>query len=410
MKNAKIALVLTSFFLLTFSASAVEYGGIGGKPAFPREDAPRSESIFIHTLNPGEVKEEGLLVVNNTQEEKTLEIYAVDSTPSTGGAFACEQMSETPDGVGSWIDLEKSEVTLAPGTNEVVPFKISVPQLLDVGEHNGCVMTQEKLEDQEAQGMSLSMRSGLRVAITIPGELVKKLEVEDFQVAGREDNAFLLQPKLKNLGNVSVETDLAVVTEHFFGFASLPHFEHGGEFTVLRGESADYNFELKQPFWGGWYRSSFVATYEDELGKKVQLVGEPVVFFSMPTTKGLLIEIGALFILVFGLILLSISIKRRNWIQRFWVERKVQSGDDIRSLAEKFDVSWKVIAKANNLQAPYILKTGEKIKLPPLAEAPKKAVESAKSVKKPVAGRSVAKKSTAKKPAAKKPATKKSAK
>src|SRR5688572_30836407 len=87
---------------------AIEYGGVGGKPAYPREENPRTQSIFIFDLKPGEKQSDGVLVVNNTQETKTLVVYATDSQKSTDGSFACEQFEDVKDNVGSWIILEKS--------------------------------------------------------------------------------------------------------------------------------------------------------------------------------------------------------------------------------------------------------------------------------------------------------------
>ncbi len=143
--NVLVGSILATFlFLAPFFTYAIEYGGLGGRPAFPQEDNPRTDSIFVHTAEPGTVIEEGVRVVNNKQETKTALVYATDSTPSTGGAFACEQMSDTKDTVGAWIQLEKSEVTLEPGTNELVPFTITIPAHASVGEHNGCIVIQEK--------------------------------------------------------------------------------------------------------------------------------------------------------------------------------------------------------------------------------------------------------------------------
>jgi LysM repeat protein len=43
----------------------------------------------------------------------------------------------------------------------------------------------------------------------------------------------------------------------------------------------------------------------------------------------------------------------------------VKSGDTVNSLAKANKVSWKKIAKLNNLKAPYSLKPGSKLKIPP---------------------------------------------
>jgi len=90
-------------------------------------------------------------VVNNTPIRKTFLIYAGDSTPSTDGAFACKQFSEEKKDVGAWIKLEKSEITMDPSTNQVIPFTITVPKNASVGEHNGCILIQEKKEAQSGE-------------------------------------------------------------------------------------------------------------------------------------------------------------------------------------------------------------------------------------------------------------------
>ncbi|MDP3003947.1 MAG: LysM peptidoglycan-binding domain-containing protein [Candidatus Azambacteria bacterium] len=365
------AAILTAM-LFAGSVFAIEYGGFGGRPAYPRADNPRTESIFVHTLEPGDVQQEGVLTVNNSAERKTMLVYAVDSTPSTGGAFACAQASVTAKDVGAWITLEKSEVTLDPGTNELVPFTISVPQNASVGEHNGCIVMQEKKEKADGKsGVSLSFRTGLRVAITIPGELERKLEIVGFTVTKRDDGSFLLHPLVKNLGNVSIDADAQVITRYFFG---LTHFTHGGKYPILRGDTSDWNFELKKPFWGGWYRSNFVVEYDKNpeagvgvrSGKELtRLEGPSVWFWSFPTPTALAIEIAVLLALAFGGFLFWLSQKRKRWIKENWVSYEVKAGEDIKSLAERFDVSWKLLAKVNKLKPPYALKSGEKIKVPP---------------------------------------------
>ncbi len=240
-----IALVVLG---MSFSVSAIEYGGFGGRPAFPREDNARTESIFIHTLEPGITQKEGVKVVNNTQEKKTFLIYGSDSTPSTDGAFACKQFLEEKKDVGTWIELSKNEVTLDPGTNQVIPFTITVPKNASVGEHNGCILIQEKKDApaEDQAGMSLSVRTGIRVALTIPGDLERKLEIAGFTL-DRTETGFTLHPQVKNTGNVSIDADARVTTRYFFGPILI---KHGGQYPILRGDTSDWSFEIKHPFWG----------------------------------------------------------------------------------------------------------------------------------------------------------------
>ena len=315
MNKAKVFIglvsVLVVFLFLPLTAHAIEYGGIGGKPAYPRADNPRTESIFIHTLEPGATQEEGVTVINNSPTQKTLSVYAVDSTPSSGGGFACKQLSEEKTGVGTWITIDKSEVVLEPNTNEVVPFTINVPQNADVGEHNGCILIQEVKPETEGQkGMALAFRTGMRVAITIPGEIIKKLELVGFTTTKNKKGIIVLTPKVKNSGNVSVNPDVSIATHSILGANILRQGDKlGGKYLVLRNDTSEWNFELKKPFWGGWYRSDLSVEY-DNGQKEVRLTGSSP-FFSWPTPKGLAIEI-AIFLLLIGATYLLFILKSKR--------------------------------------------------------------------------------------------------
>ena len=373
-KVKKIVIGLATLLICaTFASSvfAVEYGGFGGRPAYPRIDNPRTESIFVHTMEPGNIQDEGVLIVNNSAEQKTILVYAVDSTPSTGGAFACGQASSGKDDVGSWITLEKTEVTLDSGTNEIIPFTINVPQNASVGEHNGCIVMQEqKTQAKVGSGASLSFRTGLRVVVTIPGELKRKLEIVGFTVTPKKGN-YLLHPLVENTGNVSIDANILVETRYFFG---LKYFTIGGQYPILRDDTSDWNFELKKPFWGGWYRSHFFVEYDENSGASVgilsgktltRLDGSSVWFFSFPTPAGLAIEIMFFLLALFGGFLIILSQKRKKWIKENWLSYEVKAGEDINSLAKQFDVSWKLLVKVNKLKPPYACQMGEKIQVPP---------------------------------------------
>ncbi len=376
-----IVLAVLMLGVFTPPVFAIEYGGIGGRPAFPREDNPRTESIFVHTVEKGQVQEDGVRVVNNTEETKTIMIYGVDSVTSTDGAFSCAQRADPQTGVGTWIELEKNEVVLEPFTNEVVLFNINVPDNVDVGEHNGCIVMQEKKSNhsEEKSGIQLSFRTGLRVALLVPGDIIRELELESFSVTPRDtgDGSFFLQPKVQNTGNVSIDADVRVVTKSMFGTV---HEEHGGQFPVLRGELSTWNFVLNKPFWGGWYTAQPIISYDasnnasvgvDTGGQLTVIKGEPVKFFSPPTLFGLIIEIGLLVVTILILFMIWISYKRRRWMRKEWIEYEVQDGDDIKQIAERFDISWKLLVKANKLKPPYALGKGTKITVPPKEDSNK---------------------------------------
>lgn len=374
-KQLMLSLVIAGTLGLTsvlVPVDAIEYGGIGGKPANSDPKNPRTESIFIYTLAPSEEKQDAVLVVNNSKETRTLVVYATDSQKSTDGAFACEQFSDTKDVVGGWIKLEKEEVTLKPNSNVKIPFKIKVDDNAGVGEENGCIMIQEKKENNSRSGLSLSFRTGLRVAVTIPGEQIRKLELVSFDTQKLEDKRQVRSKlSVKNVGNVSIDAKIKYKLTPIWG-GNL--FEADNQYPVLRADTAVYNFEAPYAKWGGIFKSEAVIGYDASkdavIGKNsnakiVEIRTEPKWIWLMPEFKYLLIELGVLLgtTTVFGVFIYNIIANRR--IGKNWQPYTVRSGDDIQSLAANHKLSWKKLARGNRLRAPYLLEPGQIIKLPP---------------------------------------------
>lgn len=387
MLNASKRIILLTF-LFVFIFPKMSFGAnFGVRPAYPREDNPRTDSIFVQTIPPGESKKEGVKVINSTQEPKNLLLYARDSMKSSGGGFACIQLLEKNKDVGDWIKFDLSEleedlseikfgqstntieITIPSGAEIIIPFTINIPIGASVGEHNGCVLVQEIKEKTEEVGVSLSLRSGLRVAITVPGEVIRKIEFSDFELE-KKNNSVYLRPSVKNTGNVSIDTDVSVKVKYFFG---LTHRDFGGEFPVLRDETYDFNFELKRPFWGGLYSATAVFSYDNgskasigvESGEKLEKVkSDTKWFFTAPTIFGLIIEIGILLIMLVIFAIWRLNKKKKRWIKK-WVPYTVKEGDTLQKISKQNRVHWEIIVEVNKIKPPYILEEGDMVRIPP---------------------------------------------
>lgn len=345
------------------SVLAISYGGIGGKPAYPKSDNPRSESIFVYTAEPGSTINEGVLVVNSTKEDKILTVYGADSTPSTDGGFACEQMSEEKNSVGKWLNLSKNEVSLKPITNEIVPFTISIPQDVEPGEHNGCILVQEVKPNKDNEGgISLSFRTGIRVAITIPGNITRQLELLKFEVSKGKGDRYIIRPQIANKGNVSLATNVTVTVKNLTG-KIIKTF--GGNYPILREDTSIWNYEFAQPLFGGIYKTQLTAVYNNGT-EDVKIETKELTFIAVPTQKGfIIIGLAVAPLVAFITFLLIKGFFYKKSIQN-WVDYTVKSTDNLQGLAELVGGSWKLIAKANKIKSPYVLKSGQKIKLPPM--------------------------------------------
>jgi hypothetical protein len=398
MRTKQVVIVALFFFLFPFyNVYSIGYGGIGGEPAYPREDVDRSRSIFIHTLPPGAFQEEGVRVINNTEEEKRIRVYSVDSEIASGGKFACRQFSDEKESVGKWISVHKKEVSLSPKTNVLVSFSLSVPDTVSPGEHNGCIVLEEiTSQTSHEPGVRLHFRTGIRVAITVPGEITQEVVSLGFSVGTQRKEksrtVILATPIIKNRGNVSADTNVSVSVRSPFG--TLIHTQESS-FSVPKGEVSHWNFEMGAPFWGGVYKVDHSISYREktfftdessenfphsfradtsetgpteETSKGVPPIKESAWLFVFPAFPALIVEVICLFFFLSLLFLWFIASRRRKWIKHSWEEYSVLARDDIKSLAKKRDVSWKLIAKANRLKPPYILRRGMSILLPPEEE------------------------------------------
>lgn len=367
--SLKFFFIFTFLLLLSFPIKAIEYGGLGGKPAYPDPGNERSKSIFIYNLENGDSKDDGVLVVNNTQETKTVIVYSTDSQKSSDGSFACEQYTDEKNHVGKWIDLEK-EITLEPSTNEIVPFKITVPDNASVGEENGCIMIQEKKVSSVESGVSLSFRTGLRVAVTVPGEEIRKLEIDTFEYSIEGDGVIKAKFSVENKGNVSIDSHIKTT---FTSILGQQVYNIDNQYPILKGETSTYNFEINKPFWGGFFTLTGAVEYDEnvtaEIGKdsstpRKVLYTDSFTIFIFPELGALLIELILLSIILFSLFLIIKRIKTNKDIQRTWVQYIVKENENINTLANKYNISWKLLAKVNNLAAPYQITKGDVIKIP----------------------------------------------
>ncbi len=266
---------------------AADFGGVGGRPQHPDPAVPHSDQWFIYTINPGESKDDAVVVQNNDDKPVEIMLYATDSTPSTDGGFALKQMVEPKTGVGSWITLSKDRITLAAHESVAVPFRINVPKdsSVDVGEHSGGILIQ-KVQKEEASptgGMQLLTRVGVRVYITIPGDIIKKLAIDQLTLDYNSQNrTYTANITIKNLGNVSQDVVIDTTVNNalpWLGwfFKNFP-LKNQRNFQVLRDTSFTSHFEFPRPLFGK-FQALATATYDD--GKQV-LMASPAIITVMP--------------------------------------------------------------------------------------------------------------------------------
>lgn len=397
--------VAAAMLFLPVLASAAGYGGIGGRPANPQPNNPRTQSIFIYELKPGQSAADGIQVFNNTDQRQTVSLYAVDSVLSSGGAFACAQNADPKHDVGAWVELSSDTINLGPNSNQVVPFTVTVPdsRKVSVGEHDGCIALQAASQTATAtnrNGVVLSFRSAIRMVVTIPGKIVKRLDIKTVAISRAKDGNYLVTPTIQNSGNVSLDTNVQVKLVTLFGNSLVT--SKAGTSPVLPRTQASQNFEIKRPFWGGLYRAKVIAAYNSnpatELGlgqhsNQQTIQRNSAIFFAMPAAAAAPIELVILLLIAGAIFWIVKRWRSSKHIRHHWEAYSVKRGDTLEKLSKRFNVSWKKIATANKLKPPYNLKQGQELKLPPKAKTKAKTSPQKKTKPKPKTKASRSKKS-----------------
>lgn len=371
----KLALFVIGLLTLGLSValpvSVLASSGVGGSPANPDSNNPRSKSIFIYTLDQNQSKADAVVVSNNSSETKTVQLYAADGLATNTGSFSCKQKIETSEDAGAWIQLSKAALTLVPGARETVPFTVHVPDGASTGEHNACVVFQEIDNQPGPDGnVNLRFRSAIRVAVTVPGDIYKKVSITAFDVQATSSKQ-LYTLAITNDGNVSADADVAVTLKNIFGGTE---YHNGGGYPLLPMDSFELRFEnTKPPFWGGLYFAQATVRYDTRpnvfgtepsdsiatLDSSTKLVLIP------PTTKALIIELTTLALLL----VIGFFVIRRHQLHRHahtsWPTYTVKPGDTLPLLSERYGIPWKKLARINRIKPPYSLKPGQKIHVPP---------------------------------------------
>lgn len=421
------------------TAEAIEYGMLGGKPANPDPGITNSGSWFIYNLNPGEIKDDGILVMNLFDSPNEILVYAADTTPSSSGGFALKQFSEDKKEVGAWVkfypdsppqffqeiltkkenkisaicrlsreEMQKEfgkkpiisdaqfqelgnwclgkdsvQIPLAAKEKKIIPFVISIPATVDVGEHTGGILVQKVTpEDTTSNGSSvkLTTRVGVRIYETVPGEIVRKLSLENFKIiknfsefnfsdwlGEKRPKEYLIQTSIVNNGNVSVEHNNNIVIKNIL---SGKEEMRERKFQALKGDKFVANLSWEKPL-AGYYSFRPEIKYQGSGGEET-LALAPIGLLVIPWRE---MSIVAFILILAGL---GYWLWRRNWRKKYggigWEEYKVKKTDTVAKLAEKYKIGWKVLVKTNKLKAPYLLEAGQTILAPPAGS--KEEIES----------------------------------
>ncbi len=212
----------------------------------------------------------------------------------------------------------------------------------------------EKREAEIAPGIKIVTRVGARVYLTAPGEMVRILEFPEFSWEIK-DKKFYFLLILENKGNVRIEPAGEIIIKNILGTKideiKIPIrvvFPKGKIVLPVEWENWQKSFWVK---YGGFVAEARVIYGPGlELTKEIRAVALPWYF---P------VILGRIILLI--ILLLVWKVIRARQEKKKLKEYRVEIGETIESVAQKFGMNWKKLVKINKIKPPYSLKEGQKI-------------------------------------------------
>lgn len=129
--------------------------------------------------DPGQVITEKMGLVNETSTTQTF--YATFANFEAQGDTGSPSFVEAKDDIGTWITTEQASVTLAPGAQKEIPFKINIPADAEPGGHFGVVFWGTSPGAQSGQ-VSIGTKTGMLILLSVNGDVKEAAGLVDFQL------------------------------------------------------------------------------------------------------------------------------------------------------------------------------------------------------------------------------------
>lgn len=209
--------------LATFGVTAASGGQADGR------------SYISMAAAPGSVIYDSIAVVNQSNTPLDLEVYSADAINDAAGSVGLPDRTVTPTDAGSWITVGSSKVTV-PGQSSagrgavLVPIAVAIPAEAEPGDHLAGVVVSLTSQGSAANGdhsatVNLEQRVGLRVYVTVYGQIAPGLTVTDVHADYHQGpllglvgpGSATVRYTLTNVGNTRVAVRAVSIASGLFG-------------------------------------------------------------------------------------------------------------------------------------------------------------------------------------------------
>lgn len=240
---------------------------------FVAEPVPGSQTApdggyFLIDATPGETVRQAIGLRNDSDEQLVLQLAAVDATTGQLGGASYGLPDEPLTRMGTWIELERSTVTLEPGASEIVSFEVAVPSDPAGGTHLAglsiAVPVQRGEEADAGEGeagasIDVQTRHIIAVQVDLPGPSDPELVVDGVSPATRPDGLYL-EIAIENRGHGLTKAGGVITVDD--------DFEHQFDIdTFVPGTEIAYPVKWRTDAEEGEYSASVEVRYGDEVAR-----------------------------------------------------------------------------------------------------------------------------------------------
>ena len=222
-----------------------------------------TRSYFVAVAGPGTTFQNSVRVSNMGTRAGTALLYAVDATTgqTSGAVYLGRGMPR--HGVGAWITLGASSVTLAPGQSQIVPITVHVPAGARPGDHLGGIVAENAALTQATGHGALQIKirhlTIAAVEVQVPGDAATLVDLTGVRAGGEHGYQYVYL-HLKNLGALTTKPTGRVLISSADGQTVATRSLKLD--TFLPGTASDYPLLLpKEALSPGKYRATIDLTY-----------------------------------------------------------------------------------------------------------------------------------------------------
>lgn len=234
-RHSIVAIIIALFATLSFNVAAVyadDNNDAIDQPAAGETIAKEGATIEISpltkrvALKAGEAYTSSINVKNTGTEATTISVYAAPFSVSEDGKAQVFDTETTYTQISRWVTIKNSEDSyeskasfkLEPGDDNIIDYKISVPEDVPGGGQYAVLFVETLPEDKSEDVIHISSRVGMTIYATMPGEPNRSVHLGDTSVNSIvTDGNIGVQTHVKNEGNIDFQTSVEVKAYSIFG-------------------------------------------------------------------------------------------------------------------------------------------------------------------------------------------------